>query len=402
MLTFLSTNIPVDLATEVIEKRWPEIEKVTNIPKKEFLYALGLCLNSTFFQYRDMYFQQISGLAMGGPVSAVVANLVMEFVEKDRLHTLGFKIGFYKRFVDDCLLCVPKDKTEIVLKHFNSFNKAIQFTMEVEQDKTINFLDLTLNHSRSSKIFTKWYQKPSHSGRYLNFFSDVPFHQKLNVVNNLAHRVITLTDRCYLHQCVNKAKEILEENGYPKGFVEKVFKKHLNKRKHSGAQLESGGKFRFDRNKMVKMPYVPGLSECLKKSLKETEIQPVFSNALSNRKLFTQLKSKTPSEKMSSVVYQIDCKNCSGSYIGETKRYLRDRVRSHKNDKQEKTALKDHMFKEKHEFDFENARVLAREKKKKARLVLEAIHIKRGEDVINYRSDTKGLSARYNCFFGSR
>ena len=40
---------------------------------------LDLCLRSTYFSYRGEFYEQREGAAMGSPVSAVVANLYMEF-----------------------------------------------------------------------------------------------------------------------------------------------------------------------------------------------------------------------------------------------------------------------------------------------------------------------------------
>ena len=41
--------------------------------------VLGLCLKSTYFSYGGKFYEQREGAAVGSPVSAVVANLYMEF-----------------------------------------------------------------------------------------------------------------------------------------------------------------------------------------------------------------------------------------------------------------------------------------------------------------------------------
>jgi len=45
----LFTNIPIDLAIENIFIRWTHISSGCNIPKNEFLIALQLIMNFTFF-----------------------------------------------------------------------------------------------------------------------------------------------------------------------------------------------------------------------------------------------------------------------------------------------------------------------------------------------------------------
>ena len=43
---------------------------------------LEMCLRSTYFSYKGNFYEQRECAAMGPPVSAVVANLYMEFFEE--------------------------------------------------------------------------------------------------------------------------------------------------------------------------------------------------------------------------------------------------------------------------------------------------------------------------------
>ncbi|XP_044764407.1 uncharacterized protein LOC123320972 [Coccinella septempunctata] len=66
---------------------------------------------------------------------------------------------------------------------------------------------------------------------------------------------------------------------------------------------------------------------------------------------------------MSSVVYKIPCLDCDRSYIGQTRQYLKDRIKQHKYDtkninNKEKTALTYHVFGEGHNFNFEEVEIL--------------------------------------------
>ena len=74
------TKIPVDLAVEVAKQRLREdvsSEKRTFLPVDVLIDLLSFCLNTTYFVYDRTYYQQVFGTAMGSPVSAVIANLVM-------------------------------------------------------------------------------------------------------------------------------------------------------------------------------------------------------------------------------------------------------------------------------------------------------------------------------------
>lgn len=389
----LYTCIPIDLAIKVVEKNWAKIKSHTKLPQSEFLYALKVCLNSTFFQYEDHFYEQIEGLAMGAPVSACIANLVMEHVESEVLSKCKGKFQYYKRFVDDSIICVHKDKCQEVLDQFNSYHPSFKFTSEVEKNLSLNFLDLTIDHKLGTKIQTQWYQKSIHSGRYLNYLSAVPFHQKVNVVKNIVSRVLNLTDKCYIKERLNVVEQLLLSNGYPLIFLKKQMRECHFMIKN---KVKNVPKTQFVAEKVIKMSYVSGLSETLKKKLEPFGMQAVFKNRPVG--LFSRLKAKVPTVKKSNVVYQINCKDCPGTYIGHTKRYLQDRIKSHKYDKNEKTALHQHALDNDHIFDFDNPSILVNEKNMQARLIHEAIQIKKCPTAVNSRSDTQCLSSMYQPF----
>ena len=75
---------------------------------------------------------------------------------------------------------------------------------------------------------------------------------------------------------------------------------------------------------------------------------------VSSKTLFSHVKDRTPLEKRSGVIYRIPCSD--SVYIGETTKYLGNRLRQHKNDvrsRSTKTALSQHAVNSSHVFDFE-------------------------------------------------
>ena len=77
------TNVPIDLALSVVEKRLDDmnVSDHTPLPKEALVSLLRLCLSSTTFYYNGTVYQQIFGTAMGSLVSVVVANIIMEHIE---------------------------------------------------------------------------------------------------------------------------------------------------------------------------------------------------------------------------------------------------------------------------------------------------------------------------------
>ena len=98
----LFTKIPVDLAVKVVEERLREdasLGQRTSLPVEDIIHLLSFCLKTTQFTYNGTYYQQVFGTAMGSPVSAVIANMVMEDVEQRALATSPVKPFFWKRYV---------------------------------------------------------------------------------------------------------------------------------------------------------------------------------------------------------------------------------------------------------------------------------------------------------------
>lgn len=225
----LFTNIPIDLALNSVDKKWKLIKDYTNLPKNEFILAAKLCLNSTYFQYNDKIYKQIFGTAMGSPLSAVIANLVMEDLEQDSLNKLDCHVQFYKRYIDDCICCIPVGKIDHVPHIFNSYHGRLKFTFETESQNSINFLNVKIIHN-NTHIKTNWHIKDTSSNRHLNYFSYTSVNFKKSVINSLVDQTIKLAHPKFIEENLSKVKSILEQNSYPKEFYDKLIKKRINKK----------------------------------------------------------------------------------------------------------------------------------------------------------------------------
>ena len=89
---------------------------------------------------------------MGSPVSALLANMVMEFVEERALSTFALPPKWWFRYVDDSHTCLKRDQVEDFKNHLNSVNNHIQFTFEVEKNTGLAFLNTNTTRTPESKI----------------------------------------------------------------------------------------------------------------------------------------------------------------------------------------------------------------------------------------------------------
>ena len=81
----LLTKISVDLTVKVAKERLREdasLGQKTSLPVDDIIHLLSFCLKTTQFTCNGTYYQQVFGTAMGSPVSAVIANMVMKMWNK--------------------------------------------------------------------------------------------------------------------------------------------------------------------------------------------------------------------------------------------------------------------------------------------------------------------------------
>ena len=119
------------MAVEVARKRF-EADEELSARAQELITLLEFCLNATYLAFQGKVFRKKFGTAMGSPVSVSVANLVMEDVEERALSTFNLQLPFWKRYANDTITAVPRDRIPELLEHLNSIEDSIKFTVEAE------------------------------------------------------------------------------------------------------------------------------------------------------------------------------------------------------------------------------------------------------------------------------
>ena len=59
----------------------------------DIILLLEFCLKKTYFSFQGQFNEQVEGAAMGSPVSPIVANLYMEYLEQKALSTAPHPLG---------------------------------------------------------------------------------------------------------------------------------------------------------------------------------------------------------------------------------------------------------------------------------------------------------------------
>ena len=126
---------------------------------------------------------------MGSAISPIMANIYMEFFEELALNSAPLKPPLWLRYVDDIFILWPhQDDINILFHHVNSVRPSIQFTMENKNEKSVAFLDVKV--TRTNRGFsTGIYEKPTSTGRYVNFNSHHPTSIKRGLIKCLFDRI---------------------------------------------------------------------------------------------------------------------------------------------------------------------------------------------------------------------
>ncbi|XP_037040265.1 uncharacterized protein LOC119077188 [Bradysia coprophila] len=320
--------------------------------------------------------------------------MVMEDLEETTIKKLPFTIPFYKRYVDDIIVAIPENESQTMMNHFNNHHRNLKFTVEEEVSSSINFLDMTLNRRNDGKVDTKWYQKSIASGRYLHFQAHNPMTHKRNVATTLTDRAIALTNPQDRPKSIERVKELLTGNGYPEPFVSNIIANRVDKY-YNNCRIKSDRKNRF-----ISAPYVPGLSERLKKTLNRYDMTLSCKTTNKIGNIYTRTKYKIPKEQKSKVVYQIKCQDCNCTYIGITKQKLKDRMTKHKSDvhlkkQQNTTGLTLHAVNKSHTFNFNDVTILEQIPNYWQRLIAEKMYIHKTPNTVNTQTDKSGLHTSY-------
>ena len=167
---------------------------------------------------------------MGSPVSPIVANLYMEYLEQKALSTAPNPLSFWHRFVDDTFVIHKEVNKQGFLQHINSVDPTTKFTVEDnKEDGSIPFLDTIVKPEADGSLSITVYRTPSHTDQCLQWDSHHHLSAKFNVINILSHRAQTVCSKPELiQQEKGHLRKALTKCKYPKWALDKV-EKRLNR-----------------------------------------------------------------------------------------------------------------------------------------------------------------------------
>ena len=355
----------------------------TTITVDEVIELLSLCLRESGFKFRDQFYEMTSGLAMGSPVSPIVANIFMSKLEEDAMSTMSAKPKLWHRYVDDVLAIVKRASIDSTLQHLNSQHPDIAFTMEVESNGRLPYLDATIRRN-GNRVTTSVHRKPTDTGRYLSFDSHHPVSAKRSTVSALLSRALSVvSDSTEQTAELDVVKSTLLKNGYPAAFIDNELARLRGKKGKQQPVLSE----RDSYSTTVVIPFVDKTTQAIQRVLRPLRIRVVGRPCQWKWSLQNGLKDSIDPQEDTGVVYAINCRDCEAAYIGETGRTTNVRVAEHlahaRHGRVDLSAAADHAIVEGHRLDWMSAKVIDREKRWRSRKVKEALWIRNTESTLN-------------------
>ena len=115
----------------------------------------------------------------------------MEAIEEMAINTTPVPPKVWKRYVDDSFCIIKRNAVDSFHNTLNSIDQHISFTIEEENNNQIAFLDALVTRKDNDPII-EVYRKPTHTDRYLDFFSHHDKRHKTSTAETLLHRATNL------------------------------------------------------------------------------------------------------------------------------------------------------------------------------------------------------------------
>ena len=376
--------IPIEKTLGLL-KSWLATTDLDEESINEYVKLTELCVQQNYCSFKNKYYKQERGLAMGNPLSPFLADLFMSNLEIQVTKAFPQMFKIWYRYVDDIFAIVNKKRGEDAEKLLNLQDRSIKFTTEWEKDGILPFLDLKVIRN-IDKLEFGIFRKETQTDNYIKAYSYNPRPHKHAIINSLTFRLtnIPLNKKEY-----NKEYEHILHTANKNGFGKELVEKKIKKFKHQKLKKEISTLNNLnEERKFKKFTFHPYVHHKFQKIFNEININlaPVNNYKLKSV-LKSEIKDKVPTSQKSGI-YKIACKNCNKSYIGKTKRNLNTRVNEHFRNirfKQvDKSAVAHHVWIEDHEMERE-AKLLKEGQKPAELTIWEKVYIQKYKNqIVNF------------------
>jgi hypothetical protein len=159
----LVTEVPLEDMMQLLSQRLDE----------QMVVLIRHILTTTYFLYNGSFCDQKEGVAMVSLLAPVMAYFYMEHFEQQAISSAKRKPTQWYRYVDDTFVVWPHGRNKLHgFLHLNNIHPNIKFTMEVEQNGSLPFLDVLVSRRPDGSLGHSVYRKSTHTDLYLHAKSE--------------------------------------------------------------------------------------------------------------------------------------------------------------------------------------------------------------------------------------
>lgn len=270
---------------------------------------------------------------MGNRLSGFMSELFLAKMEME-LGEKGMLPRCWIRYVDDIFVIIDRDEVEETLRILNQYHKDIKFTMEMEDEGRIPFLDLLIKRQAGRFAF-EVYRKATHTQRVIPKNSNHSVQQKMSAFNSMIQRLINIP---MSNEDYTKERDYIMETARKNGYHEEMILNRIKKisgRKnrdllttlHQQMTLEPR-----EHSRRIAITFDEKLTKGIKSTFKEIGVETVpTSRVFQLKNILKSTKDKKDIDETSGI-YEISCPQCDMKYIGQTKRTIGIRFQEHMNE----------------------------------------------------------------------
>ena len=295
----------------------------------------------------------------------------------------------HRRYVDDTHDRFNNiEESGSFLEILNKQESRIKFTAEYEnENRELNYLDITIKNTGDNQYKFQTYRKDAITNVQIKPHSCHDQGIKLSVFKGYIARAKSICSKEYINEEIIFLINVFVENGYNRAELENLVKHQNKPRKKS-----------ITNNPYVSLPWVPGVSQKLKRCFKKAGCNISFKSPKNLKSILTKRnKSKLPPNSYPGV-YLIQCE-CRYRYTGQTDKRVVNREKQHQknifNGDEKASALAEHSLKCSCNVNWDNTKTLSIQPTYFKRCVREALEIQRHETGPN---DAFGINKDYGQY----
>lgn len=327
----LFTNIDVGSCKDVVN-RLIHRSTLDVFEKDELCNLMSICMDQNYFLFEGKYYTQ-PGVAMGSPLSPLLADIYMDYLEEKILSKLKTSnLLYWYRYVDDIIILWVGTERQLNKFHenLNSLDPHIKFTIEFGGEH-LNFLDLSINLLNNRHVFSI-FRKSTYSDITIHNSSNHPQAHKHAAFHSMVNRALSIP---MSDENLSKEKSVIKtiaiSNGYDGDLINRIWGKVLRKKSREGvSNLVRDREDLPEDMKWVSIPYYGKISDKLGKILTSRGFKVGFKNKNNLKSALGSVKDKIAISSRSGV-YKLTC-SCGLEYIGQTGRKFTERIGEHKDD----------------------------------------------------------------------